>query len=119
MMDDVARQDYSAAPTDPVRGGIADYRDPRRQVIFDPVWNMVGNPYRIRRQIEALKGDIDPHAKDAFFESIYPGHFPIILGQWQREGGGLAADHAATSALALGSYTAPHDGTWHLWVQIH
>ncbi len=112
----IARQDYQAPPCDAVRGGIADYRDPRRQVIFDPVWNMVGNPCRIRRQIAILEGDIDPLAKDAFFDAIAPGYFPIVRGQWERSGGGLTADHAAVNALALGSYTVPHGGLWHLWI---
>ena len=115
----IAQKDYTAPPIDSVRGGIADYRDPRRQVIFDPVWNMVGNPFRIKQQIEVLQGDIDtgPAAKDASFEYVYPGHFPVVAGQWVREGGGLSADHGAMNALALGRYTVPEPGTWHIWAQ--
>ena len=116
-MQALAGMDYRAAPTDAVRKGIADYRDPRRQVVFDPVWNMVGNPHRIHKQIGVLEADIDPAAKDAVFTTLYPGRFPLVQGQWIREGGGLSADHGAVSALALGSHEVPHPGRWHLWVQ--
>lgn len=115
----LAARSYTTPPLDPVRTGIADYRDPRRQVIFDPIWNMVGNPFRIRQQAAILQSDVntDPAAKDAVFDWIYPGQFPVVTGQWIREGGGLSADHAATNATALGRYTVPRPGTWHLWVQ--
>ncbi|GDY07383.1 hypothetical protein LBMAG52_08690 [Planctomycetia bacterium] len=115
----IAGQNYKAPPLDPVRVDIADYRDPRRQVIFDPIWNMVGNPFRIKQQAAVLQSDIntDPAAKDAVFDWIYPGHFPVVTGQWIREGGGLSADHAATNAAAIGRYTVARPGKWHLWVQ--
>jgi hypothetical protein len=116
-IDAIADRDYAAPPHDPVAGGAPDYRDPRRQVIFDPAWNMVGNPFFIRRQRRILEGDIDPLSKDATFEWIAPGNFPVVSGQWQRANGGLSADHAATSGLAAGTYQVPGPGTWHLWVQ--
>ncbi|NLL83094.1 MAG: hypothetical protein GX230_02475 [Lentisphaerae bacterium] len=112
----IAAADYKAEPLDPVAKGVPDYRDPRRQVVFDPVWNMVANPYRAKQQREILKGDVDPNAKDAFFGSIFPGKFPVVRGQWQRSGGGLSADHGATKAFALGSWQPPHGGEWHLWI---
>lgn len=116
-IDAIAQSDYAAPPRDPVTGGVPDYRDPRRQVIFDPIWNMVANPYRIRTQREILEGDIDPNAPDAFYDWIMPGFFPVVSGQWQRSGGGLSADHSATHGLAAGTYTVPHSGRWHLWVK--
>jgi hypothetical protein len=115
--DAIAQLDYAAPPRDPVAGGVPDYRDPRRQVIFDPIWNMVANSYRIRTQREILEGDIDPLAPDASYAWIMPGHFPVVTGQWERSGGGLSADHAATRGLAAGIYTVPHPGQWHLWVK--
>lgn len=119
-INDIAeREDYKAPPKDPVKTTIPDYRELRRQVIFDPIWNMVGNPFRIRQQSTILKNDIntDPSASDADFDWIYPGRFPVVSGQWIREGGGLSADHAATNALALGRHTVTRPGKWHLWVQ--
>ena len=115
----ISQQDYGNPPKDPVRTTVPDYREPRRQIIFDPIWNMVGNPFRIRQQKEILKNDIneDPAAKDADFDWIYPGKFPVVTGQWIREGGGLSADHAATNATAMGRYTVRQPGKWHLWVQ--
>lgn len=41
----------------------ADYRTPNRQIIFDDVWNMVGNPWRIAEQIKALSSDLSPTVK--------------------------------------------------------
>jgi hypothetical protein len=116
-IDAIAKADYAAPPRDPVAGSVPDYRDPRRQVIVDPIWNMVANPYRIRTQREILEGDIDPLAPDAFYAWIMPGFFPVVRGQWERSGGGLAADHGATRGLAAGIYTVPHPGRWHLWVK--
>ncbi len=80
---------------------------------------MVGNPFRIKQQAAILKNDIDtdPAANDADFDWIYPGRFPVVTGQWIREGGGLSADHAATNATAIGRYTVSRPGKWHLWVQ--
>lgn len=115
-IDRLATADYRAPPLDPVAGGIADYRDQRRQVICDPVWNMVGNPHRISQQRRILEDDIDPLATDATFDTILPGEFPVVQGQWKRQGGGLSADHAATKGLAAGVYTVPRPGRWHLWV---
>ena len=119
ISDIAEREDYNAAPKDPVKTNIPDYREGRRQVIFDPIWNMVGNPFRIKQQAAILKNDIDtdPSASDADFDWIYPGRFPVVAGQWIREGGGLSADHAATNATAIGRYTVSKPGKWHLWVQ--
>jgi hypothetical protein len=116
-VDTLAAQDYQAGPRDPVHKNAPDYRDPRRQVIFDPVWNMAGNPYGIRRQAEALAGDVDPAARDIVADYLQPGMFPVVSGQWQRSGGGLSADHSARHGLAMGRYLAPHAGEWHVWVQ--
>lgn len=116
-VDALAHEDYQAGPKDPVCQGAPDYREPRRQVIFDPVWNMVGNPHYILCQAEALSSDIDPAARDIVADYLHPGMFPVVVGQWQRSGGGLTADHAAQHGLAMGSYLAPHAGDWHVWVQ--
>ncbi|MEI6635944.1 MAG: hypothetical protein WCO99_05215 [Planctomycetota bacterium] len=113
----IAEADYQAPPLDPVTGGVPDYRDPRRQVVFDPDWNMLGNPHRIRTQRNILEDDLDPAAKDAFYETLHPGTFPVVEGQWNREGGSLTAWDAATNGLAAGSFTVPRPGTWHVWVQ--
>lgn len=112
---ELADMDYRASPTDPVRKGIADYRDPRRQVVFDPVWNMVANPYRAAQQVNILRSDVDDQARDAFFGNLAPGQFPVVLGQWQRAGGGLKADHGARNGNAMELYSVPHAGKWHLW----
>ena len=113
----LAEADYAAAPLDPVTKGVPDYRDPRRQVVFDPDWNMVGNPHRIRVQRNILEDDLDPTAKDAYYEMLYPGMFPVVEGQWNREGGSLTAWDAATYGLAAGTFTVPRPGRWNLWVQ--
>ncbi len=116
-MDALSFLDYTAPPRDPVRVDLPDYREPRRQIIFDPIWNMVGNPYYVRWQIGNLESDIDPTAKDSTFQWISPGRFPVVFGQWERSNGGLTADHAARWGLAMGSYNAPHPGKWNFWVQ--
>jgi hypothetical protein len=47
------------------QAGARDYRDPARQIVFDDVWNLLGNPARIARQIRELgsdvRSDIKPH----------------------------------------------------------
>jgi hypothetical protein len=35
-----------------------DYRDLHRQVIFDDVWNLLGNPWRVRQQARELGSDV-------------------------------------------------------------
>jgi hypothetical protein len=113
----LAEADYTAPPLDPVAKSVPDYRDPRRQVVFDSDWNMVGNPHRIRLQRNILESDLDPTAKDAFYEMLFPGTFPVVEGQWNREGGSLTAWDAATNGLAAGTFAVPRAGRWNLWVQ--
>lgn len=40
-----------------------DYRDPHRQVIFDDVWNLLGNPWRVRQQARELGSDVRSDTK--------------------------------------------------------
>jgi hypothetical protein len=35
-----------------------DYRDPHRQIIFDDVWNLLGNPWRVQQQARELLSDV-------------------------------------------------------------
>jgi hypothetical protein len=58
------RQQLAALAADP-NSKSADYRDPRRQIVFDDVWNMVGNPWRISEQIAALSSDVHASVKPA------------------------------------------------------
>ena len=61
---DFWRRQLAALAADPLPPD-ADYREPRRQVVFDDVWNMVGNPRRIAEQAAALGGDVSAAVKPA------------------------------------------------------
>ncbi|MDI9583411.1 MAG: hypothetical protein QM473_04265 [Acidobacteriota bacterium] len=109
QVDALAAQGYDeAAPP--------DYRDDRRQVIFDDRWNLVGNPVRIRRQIEALQSDIrgqSPHV----YHWINAGEFDEVTGGWERRGTELAATYSDFSGEAKHSLRVDRDGDYTVWVR--
>jgi len=86
---------------------LPDYRDVRRQVIFDDVWNMVANPARIRRQWEALLKDIDLDSRGHFYSRIDASRVSKRLG-------GRSGDWWATGRkLVSGTYYNFKGAAWY------
>jgi len=96
---------------------VPDYRDPRRQVVFDETWNMVANPVRIARQVAELRSDIAKEDKGHTWNWVDGGSFSKIGGEWYKEGASLVGGYwdfagAAETDLAVG-----RAGEWHVWVR--
>ncbi len=96
---------------------VPDYRRPERQVIFDDGWNMVANPVRIRRQVGALRSDIDSSPKGHLWYWLYPGEFEKVESQWIRQGTSLFASYGATKGAAEQNLQVARDDTYHVWVR--
>ena len=96
---------------------VPDYRDDRRQVIFDDDWNMMANPVRIRRQVAALQSDIrqvpTPHA----YYWLNAGEFDEVTGGWERQGTTLGATYGDFAGEAKHSVTVGQDGQYQVWVR--
>lgn len=91
------RDQLATLAADPQSKG-ADYRDPRRQVVFDDVWNLLGNPARISEQIRALGGDVRA--------DVRPGkHYLKGAGQVDERTGGKECDWwPQADKVASGTY---------------
>ncbi|MEI7436808.1 MAG: hypothetical protein WCL16_08395 [bacterium] len=78
------REQLAALAKEP-KSNTLDYRDPHRQIVFDDVWNMLGNPWRISEQITALAGDVSSEVKPA-------RHYFKGAGQVDERTGGKECD---------------------------
>jgi len=96
---------------------VPDYREDVRQVIFDDRWNMVGNPVRIRRQIEVLQSDIRTEPTPHVYEWINAGEFDEVTGSWERKGTTLWATYSDFRGEAKHALKAPKDGEYTIWVR--
>jgi hypothetical protein len=97
-----------------------DYREPVRQNIFDDEWNMVGNPVRIRKQKEALAGDISAEPSDTTHYWLQAGDFETLQGQWSaREDGALQAGYGDFGGVAKTSLAIAAPGKYFVWVRFH
>ena len=96
---------------------VPDYRDPRRQVIFDERWNMVANPVRIARQVAALRADLRAEPTEDVYYWVNAGEFSEVTGGWERQGTNLAATYSDFSGEASHRIAVDKAGTYRLWVR--
>ena len=108
----LARQSYPIGD----KRQLPDYREPRRQVIFNDTWNMVANPVRSRHQIQVLKSDLSKKDSDHLWYWVWPGKFAKVSG-WERAGGGLNGGYWDFRGMAEGDLQVPRDGTYHVWIR--
>ncbi len=94
-----------------------DYRDPRRQVIFDDRWNMVANPVRIARQVATLQTDLRSEPTEHVYYWVNAGEFSEVTGGWERQGTNLAATYSDFSGEASHRIEVEKAGTYRLWVR--
>lgn len=111
--DVLARAPYSELP---------DYRDQRRQVIFDDVWNIVANPARIRRQRLELQKDVDlsPNEHQHYWinASRFNDHNRKTLGDWWPVGGKVVSGtYYNFAGTAKYEQNVGRGHTYHFWVQ--
>ena len=109
LVDDLGRLDYSADKP-------PDYRTPQRQVVFDDVWNMVGNPVRIRKQVAALKSDI--REEPASFRHYWLP-FPEFQDspEWGPAAGMLVAGYGDMGGTAKTTLRLDRPGKYYCWVR--
>ncbi len=95
---------------------LPDYRDPRRQVIFNDTWNMVANPVRCARQIKAIQNDIVTNGDDYVWYWLNPADFKSIKG-WKIAGDGISGTYANFSGIAETDFSVNNSGPWYIWVR--
>lgn len=109
VVDALGREDYGA--------DVPDYRTPVRQVVFDDRVNMVGNPVRIRRQVETLKADVSDRPLNYRYVWVDGGDFDQIEGGWYKEGSTLAGGYWDFGGTASTEVRVNHPGRYHAWVR--
>ncbi|MCX5660164.1 MAG: hypothetical protein NTW19_10640, partial [Planctomycetota bacterium] len=109
-VDEIAKKEYAD-------DHVPDYRSPERQVVFDDVWNMVANPVRLRRQVDALRSDVAANAQGHNWYWLHPGEFEKITGGWKRSGDTLTADWSAHEGVAEQVIKIDRGWKYHVWVR--
>jgi len=109
-IDELKAQNYD-------EGAVPDYRDPRRQVIFDETWNMVANPVRIARQVEAIRSDVIEKDTGHVWNWLDAASFDKIGGDWHREGSALVGSYGDFNGVAETDLPVARAGEWHVWVR--
>ncbi len=109
LVDTLAKTDFGDT--------LPDYRLPGRQVYFNDDWNMIGNPARIRRQIDALKSDIRPEPTPHLYYWLQAGDFEPS-GYWEKAGPSLTAGYGDFSGDATASLPVERAALYTVWVRI-
>lgn len=96
---------------------VPDYRAPERQVVFDDIWNMVANPVRLRRQIEALRSDIRGQPAPDLYYWLEAADFQTLPPGWSREGTSIVGGYWDFGDVAETELTVSRADTYTVWVR--
>lgn len=115
QVDALAQQDYGANPP--------DYRAPVRQIIFDDVWNMIGNPVIVRRRINELSRGMSPvstassNVSNSALYGVRGSDFKQIGEGWEVEGNSLKGGYGNVTGTASTDVRIEQAGRYTAWVR--
>ena len=110
------RREVDALAAQETGADLPDYRAPVRQVVFDDAWNLVGNPARIRRQAQALSGDVTRQPGAHHWCWVAGAEFRSD-GGWEQSGTSLRGGYWDFPNVAKAGARLEHAGQYHVWVR--
>jgi hypothetical protein len=96
---------------------VPDYRAAERQIVFDDGWNLVANPVRLRRQIEALRSDIRAEPTPHLYYWLEAGDFETLPDAWSRQGSAIVGGYWDFADVAETKLPVARAGTYVAWVR--
>ncbi len=115
QIDALARQDYGANPP--------DYRAPVRQIIFDDVWNMIGNPVIIQRRVNELSrgvrtgNSVSSPVSTGTSYGVRGGDFTQLGEGWEKDGNSLKGGYGNITGTASANVRVDKPGVYTAWVR--
>lgn len=114
QVDAIAQQDYG--------NNAPDYRAPNRQIIFDDVWNMIGNAVIIRRRINELSRGVSPLNPSSVATSggatyaLRGSEFTLGEG-WEIDGNSLKGGYGNITGTPAANLRIEQAGRYTAWVR--
>ena len=115
QIDALAGQDYGANPP--------DYRAPVRQIIFDDVWNMIGNPVIIQRRVNELSrgvrtgNSVSSPVSTGTSYGVRGGDFTQLGEGWEKDDNSLKGGYGNITGTASANVRVDKPGVYTAWVR--
>lgn len=114
QIDALARQDYGNNPP--------NYRAPVRQIIFDDVWNMIGNPVVIQRRISELSrgvrgGNVSSSVASTGASYAVRGNEFTPGDGWEIDGESLKGGYGNITGTPTANLRVTQAGRYTAWVR--